>query len=671
MVIINAEPWTPKGESYEGEGSRDRDTADSQRRDSQASLTSVKKTNLFAIHDLANDYIHTFSEKGRPKICRIIWAVILMTVIGISIYLIYTLLVDYFMYNSFNQSTTTWKDNITLPAISICSTNYVNYTALTEELSKTEESKKLLGYYNNFAKSVAQFDKRGDLMQHINLEEGRELVSWEIEAGFLNIRFKNDIRSMLVGESDYTFQGWGRKIMNFAKVSHATELGTCLELNDDGKFIQSYSGVNGGLTFDIDANVQDYLPTTKTKGFVLFIRDQSETVMLNSGGYVIAPGTEAFVKLSMRNITRLGGNYGTCKNVPSQYSRHGTHYETIRECTQKQKISAMLDECMCVPWYVAERLYNTNKTDVLDKMVVEVEKAIAELATDPPPESGDNQTSTKRKRDLTHTLNNLAINDFTLNDRTMYNFDELVRAPQKRNADGRDENAEETTPTPQYTSTPIKRTEAPPTPAVPLFKSDYRKHVCGFVFQIACDSVLQRSIKRGSVLKKCPEPCAYKEFQVDMTSTVFPPTNAYLQNIMKFGGKYAEKPPTFEYARENIARIHIYYDDIKVDEVAQEAAYDWASFVGELGGIGDLFVGFSFFTLFQLIEILIAYTFRCAQNAYQKRQEKKEEAQNVAANTVALRDLSVTPSPPRDTESDPSQVKTEHAEDPVYELSNI
>ena len=667
MVIINAEPWTPKSENE-----ADNEFRDEERRSSKDSSGSKKDSGqLFAIHDLANDYIHTFSEKGRPKICRMIWAVLLVTVIGISAYLIVMLLQDFFMYNSFNQSTTVWRDNLTLPAISICSTNYVNYTALEADLSSTEKSKELLGYYNDFAKTVAQFDKRGNIMYKIDIDQAIELVAWENDEGFLNTRFKNDVTSLLVGESDYTFQGWGRKITNLAKVAQATELGACLELNDKGNFIQLYAGVNGGLSFDIDANVRDYLTTTATKGFVLFIRDQDETVMMNSGGYVIAPGTENFVKLSAKTVTRLGGNYGTCENVPSQYARYGTHSESIRECVQRQKISAMLDECQCLPWYVAERLYNSNKTDVLDEMVQQIEIAEAESATDATPTAAPTGSSDTDDTDSSDENESSEDNVATRRRRDLGVFNREIRARQERQADGGDD----PTPTPtSYTtsSTPIKRTEPAPAPAVPLFQSSYKDRVCGYVYQTACDAVLERFIKRGSVLQKCPEPCAYKEWDVDLTSTVFPPTDSYLQNIMKFKGKYATKPPTFDYARENIARIHIYYDDIKIEEINQEAAYDWASFVGELGGIGDLFVGFSFFTLFQLIEILIANMFRCIHNTYQKKKKKEEEkAANVEVNEIAFRELSV--SIPRDTESDLSQIKTENCkeenkDEDIYEI---
>merc|ERR1712098_788968 len=123
--------------------------------------------------------------------------------------------------------------------------------------------------------------------------------------------------------------------------------------------------------------------------------------------------------------------------------------------------------------------------------------------------------------------------------------------------------------------------------------------------------------------------------------------------------------------------IHIYYDDIKIEEVSQEAAYDWSSFIGELGGIGDLFVGFSFFTLFQLIEIFIAYMARCIQRKHRERRDRKEKEKAARSDNIVMNELA-NAGPPDDSnkasDSGPSQVglKTEDViDEPVYELSNF
>eukprot|EP00116_Pleurobrachia_bachei_P013752 sb/3474014/ len=108
-----------------------------------------------------------------------------------------------------------------------------------------------------------------------------------------------------------------------------------------------------------------------------------------------------------------------------------------------------------------------------------------------------------------------------------------------------------------------------------------------------------------------------------MTSTAFPPTEGYLSQVMEFREGY--RVPSWQYARENLVRIHIYHDDIRIEEINQEAAYDVASFIAEMGGIGDLFIGFSFFTMFQLVEIIIALVARSGYGQWLRWKERRQK----------------------------------------------
>ena len=148
---------------------------------------------------------------------------------------------------------------------------------------------------------MQKFHGEGSILSAVNLTRYLKLAELETSGGSLVVSFQNDILSLLVGEDyHYLFENKGQTIHNISKVSFPTELGVCLEINDDAALKQSYGGVKGGITIDIDARTPDYFPTTSTKGFVVFIRDQDETVMLNQGGYVISPGKETYMKLTAR-----------------------------------------------------------------------------------------------------------------------------------------------------------------------------------------------------------------------------------------------------------------------------------------------------------------------------------------------------------------------------------
>eukprot|EP00116_Pleurobrachia_bachei_P005218 sb/3465480/ len=367
-----------------------------------------------------------------------------------------------------------WLENIALPSITICSTNYVNNTAFRESLSTNETH--LEGYFNRYLRDVAHFNKRGDILRNINLTEARDLIEWEKEQGLVNLRFGNQFSSLLVGEYDFEFQGAGRTIWNIDKKEMPTELGMCLEMNDKGSLVQTVGGVDGGLTFNLDATVADYLVSTKTKGFVVFVRDQDEIVMYNQGGYVIAPGTEAFIKLNAKKIKRLGGKYGTCENKKSQYSRFNVHFETVRECVQKHKISMALKHCGCIPWYVAERLYKTNKTESLEEFIEEIDRWAVH--------GKQRSSSSRRPPPLVPLLSKL----------------EFLERSEREVEQQESVSATDFPPTTTvYTTTGETVTDWDKTPREPLFDTPYVDNVCGYgarsrnSFQLAMNHVPTRS----------------------------------------------------------------------------------------------------------------------------------------------------------------------------------
>ena len=482
---------------------------------------------------------------GRPQWCRAIWGIVIVVLMFFTGYMVYKLLYDYFQYSSFNQSTTQWTKNVTLPAITICNENSLNYTKFKEDLA---DSPTLLEEFETLMVALEEYNGEGSGLDFIDKTAFTDFLNWEMKEGSLVLRFREHLYHTLVGVYDYKFRGIGYHIPqdHYNEYSQMTEMGECFELNDDASLMQSTGGVKGGLSIDLDANVNDYVFTTHTKGFLVFVRNHDETVMLNLGGYVAPPGSEVFIKLNAYHFTRLGPPHGTCDNVMSEFAKHSTHYETVRECIQRQKLDAMVDLCGCIPWYLAERLYTLDKTDILDKYMTHLGKEHALF---------------RKKRSLRSR-------------------------PYKRS--GGAESAGQSTKT-------------------PLHQTKYSTHICGFVEQYSCEIVVEDAIRKHEVeLKPCPEPCEYYDWLVESSSSVFPPSEEYFNRFLK-NKVHKPTPPDFEYAKENMARVHIYYDQVKVEQMEQTKAYEPQNFIAEFGGTVDLFIGFSFFTVFQLIEISIAY----------------------------------------------------------------
>ena len=155
--------------------------------------------------------------------------------------------------------------------------------------------------------------------------------------------------------------------------------------------------------------------------------------------------------------------------------------------------------CACIPWYLAYRLYTLGRTDLLDEAAAYLESMYLNMTT--------NSSSFLR---------------------------EDVLPLQNDSSWG--------------TLEPIQNTK-------------YGLYVCGFVKNLGCESLLESNIRtrytppqsyfqdrehqlvahtvtpavatnnnrspRTVELEDCPEPCSYNEWDVDVSLTVFPPTEEY------------------------------------------------------------------------------------------------------------------------------------------------
>jgi len=336
--------------------------------------------------------------------------------------------------------------------------------------------------------------------------------------------FKLDSSEFLVGDNDhhayYKMGGvWQNMSVDDNIASHA--LGYCLTFNDDSSLVQLLGGKPGGMTIDLDAKIADYFPTTSTQGFMVYLRNPNETVLLDRGGILITPGSENFLLLDKKEVTRLEPVFGECKNVSSKFMPSIS--QSVRECIQENVFNISVSECNCVPWYLIERLEELGSETYLESWYTLVESQ----------SSGS------------------------------------VR--------------------------------------------------CGFATQAYCNIKVLEYLQEAANNTVCPEPCYFEDWDWSLTVSTFPPTEAYYNAILKDSVGHGHDDFSYAYAKSNFVRLHIYYDDIKVTSIVQEKAYEIFNFVAELGGTVDLLIGFSFFTIFQLLEIAIAY---CAYKMCRKREQE-------------------------------------------------
>ncbi len=55
---------------------------------------------------------------------------------------------------------------------------------------------------------------------------------------------------------------------------------------------------------------------------------------------------------------------------------------------------------------------------------------------------------------------------------------------------------------------------------------------------------------------------------------------------------------------KNFARLEIYYEALNFEKISESAAYDFASLVSDFGGSIGLWLGWSLFAVFELLQFL-------------------------------------------------------------------
>ena len=297
------------------------------------------------LEDIDNHYL---AELFKPKsrVLKVFYVICFLCSFGFCMYLIVKLLQNYFSYDSFNVVSVRLATKFTLPAITICNLNPFSKKKMKEEEVFKKPPTTLLDLYYQL---VSQYGKRNSK------------TSERID-GFDNLNiydeFTTDINSFIVSatfsKSDLISS---REFTKYYNISY-TELGQCIEIGDNNKLIQKVEGPIGGLTLVLDANVQDYLGTTESVGFAIFLRMEKEAVLNKEFAFHVQPGSEVFVNMKYSQITRLGEPWGECKNQSDILNpKAADDILSMKECFLIQQLWSFLrnENCRCWPWFFYKR----------------------------------------------------------------------------------------------------------------------------------------------------------------------------------------------------------------------------------------------------------------------------------------------------------------------------
>lgn len=127
-------------------------------------------------------------------------------------------------------------------------------------------------------------------------------------------------------------------------------------------------------------------------------------------------------------------------------------------------------------------------------------------------------------------------------------------------------------------------------------------------------------IGKSNLPPTCYEPCKYQKFDYTISSNKFPTDNYWsiLKNPVHWYANIGE-------AQSNLVKLVFYTDEMSTTNIDETASYEISSFIAELGGLTDFFVGLSFFTAFQLVEWVLTKLLRCGK----PRKNKAEIVENI------------------------------------------
>lgn len=103
----------------------------------------------------------------------------------------------------------------------------------------------------------------------------------------------------------------------------------------------------------------------------------------------------------------------------------------------------------------------------------------------------------------------------------------------------------------------------------------------------------------------CPLECNSQKFQISTSYAQFP-IDQYARELMNnslIKSRYLNKSITIENIKNSVLALNIYYDDLSYVIISEQPALIFTDLLSTIGGIGGLFIGISFLSFVEIIEI--------------------------------------------------------------------
>ena len=526
--------------------------------------------------------------------------------LALGVYCAVELVKDYISYPSYTEISSQFSDEYYLPAISICNINLMNRTKMetTNANVKNYPNKTV---YDLYQALMAQYEVRS----YSDTEDSKNIPYEKINS--MNIRrdYRWDILSTLHRDS-FTFAK--DKVPKTSQAEYVnvdfTEMGNCLEINDNQLLIQRVNGPIGGLSMILDARTADYLNNTEAEGFFVVLRMPNETVISKEYAFAISPGKETFIQLDTTQVTRLKAPYGDCQDKEDVFKVRAeeeiTDYLTTKECFTSQVLWKFMREpkCKCYPWYVY-----TRHIQRLGERDVALESQLYKYFTTEIPEENrinfDNNTCYYEDEysysgeviaslESVLTAELCAVQCKSTQDCVLFMWVKSLVVENRGAAQ-----------CVMFDSSAVLSEDLEYRVTRGETNCTLEFGECDITTEAWCENmVIDTMMSPEDNAEKpmnCYEPCSYNKTTYTLSSSNFPSFRLWNSELAASFPHYT----TFAQAQRNLVKLIFYKQVMKTTEEVQTAAYNWRSFVGELGGTLDLFVGISMITFYKIVEWLL------------------------------------------------------------------
>lgn len=256
----------------------------------------IHKMFLLRVDGLENDYLTAVFD-SRHHFPRFVWSVVGIAMVGLGVFCFVELVTDFLQYPSYTEISSQSAEEYYLPAITICNMNLLNKTKMQEtKTGKGPQSQTVYDLYREFAGIVG------------NRGAGQDRKNVDYDA-LNNLNLYKDFRWDILETVDHGSFTFAKEQLGNVRGSGLvntkyTEMGNCLEINDNQALVQRVNGPMGGLSIIIDTKTDDYLETTESEGFLVLIRMPNETVLNKEYAFAVTPGRTTYVELRTTQVTR-------------------------------------------------------------------------------------------------------------------------------------------------------------------------------------------------------------------------------------------------------------------------------------------------------------------------------------------------------------------------------